>query len=105
MKATSEKEGDGSGRRDIAHSSFSSVGRGSKGEREGWAGHTTPRHTAFFAHPSHKSHSVSAAKAFHQEPQKEIRGERSENERKGDKRGEGCEAGYKVRRGKRNGAD
>ena len=85
MKATSEREGDGSvGRRDIAHSSFSSVRRGRKGEREGWAVHTTPRHAAFLLISlslSHKSHSVSAAKAFHQEPQKEIRGERRERGR------------------------
>ena len=39
---------------------------------------TTP--SRLFAHLSHKSHSVSAAKAFHQEPQKEIRGEREERE-------------------------
>ena len=111
MKATSERDGGSVGRRDIAHSSFSSVGRGRKGEREGWAGHTTPRHAAFLL----ISLSLTSLTLFLRRKRfiknrKKKSGEREKRERKGDKRGlEGCEAlgraRYKVRGGKRNGAD
>ena len=110
MKATSERDGGSVGRRDIAHSSFSSVGRGREKGRDGPSTphHTTPRR--LFAHLSLSQVSLCfCGESVSSRTAKRNQG-REKRERKGDKRGlEGCEAlgraRYKVRGGKRNGAD